>query len=162
MSLERYVENAWLRRELGQEHVAFDGIFIDVAVKREVWGSYSATLPAASPSWLLDQGTRKDHYATSAVASVASAIAGHAGLQAMVELEARPRPAEYVQWKQTDWQFLLRLADDHGGWARSLGSTLELRNSFDTPVPLVFRGEQSLLEFSIEGQLRPGQFSGAH
>ena len=148
--------------ELGQEHVAFDGIFVDVAVTREVWGSYSAKLTAASPSWLLDQGTRKDHYATASVAEVASSIAGHAGLSAAVELAARERPAEYLQWKQTDWQFLLRLADDHGGWIRSLGGTLELRNTFDAAIPLVFRGEQSLLEFAIEGQLRPQQLSGAH
>lgn len=148
--------------ELGQENVAFDGIFVDVAVKREVWGSYSAVLTAASPSWLLDQGTRKAQYNTSAVQNVAATIAGRAGLGAAVALEPRDSPAEYIQWKQTDWQFLLRLADDHGGWVRSLGSTLELRNSFDPAIPLVFRGVQSLLEFSIEGQLRPQQFSGAN
>ena len=141
--------------EDGTETTIFDGIVVEVALRREVWGSYSAVLRGASSSWLIDHSPR---YALFGTASVQS-VAGQLG--ASCELPDQAGPAEYIQYGETNWQFLLRLADDNGGWVRSgLGGT-ELRNSFDPAVPLPFRGELGLLEFSVEGELAPAKVAAA-
>ena len=141
--------------EDGSTHTSFSGIVIDVALKHEVWGSYTCVLRAASTSWLHDRSPRNARFNGSL-----AAIAGNADASSLVP--DKPSPAEYVQYNETDWQFLLRIADDHGGWiSTGLGDT-QVRNSFDAAVPLIFRDHSGLLEFHIEGQLRPAKIAAAH
>ncbi len=138
----------------GTEFVSFRGVVIDVALKREVWGSYSCVLRAASPSWLLDRSTRNAYFPGSL-----SAVAGTMGAASLVP--DKPSPAEYVQFAETDWRFLLRLADDHGGWIRTGVGGTEIRNSFESAVPLIFRDHGGLLEFHIQGELAPAKVAAA-
>ncbi|MGI4853928.1 MAG: phage baseplate assembly protein V [Janthinobacterium lividum] len=141
--------------EDGSQHTSFSGIVIDVALKHEVWGSYTCVLRAASTSWLHDRSPRNARFNGSL-----AAIAGN--VDASSAVPDKPSPAEYVQYNETDWQFLLRVADDHGGWiSTGLGET-EVRDSFDAAVPLIFRDHSGLLEFHIEGQLRPAKIAAAH
>lgn len=141
--------------EDGSTHTSFSGIVIDVALKHEVWGSYTCVLRAASTSWLHDRSPRNARFNGSL-----AAIAGNADASSLVP--DKPSPAEYVQYNETDWQFLLRIADDHGGWiSTGLGDT-QVRNSFDAVVPLIFRDHSGLLEFHIEGELRPAKIGAAH
>lgn len=136
--------------EDGSQHVAFSGTVIDVAITHEVYGSYTCVVRAASDSWLRDRSPRVARFDGSMAAVAAS-------MGASSSVPDKPSPAEYVQYGETDWQFLLRVADDHGGWIRTgLGGT-EILNSFDAPVPLIYRDHYGLLEFHIEGQLRPAK-----
>ena len=136
--------------EDGSQHVAFSGTVIDVAITHEVYGSYTCLVRAASDSWLRDHSPRVARFDGSL-----AAVAGATGASSSVP--DKPSPSEYVQYGETDWQFLLRVADDHGGWIRTgLGDT-EILNSFDSPVPLIYRDHYGLLEFHIEGQLRPAK-----
>ncbi len=141
--------------EDGQEHTAFAGSIIDVQLKHEVWGSYSCTLRAASDSWLMDHARRNTYFGTCSQDSIATSLG------ASSSLTDKPSPAEYVQFGETNWQFLLRLADDHGGWVRSGPGGTELLNAFDTPTPLIFRDHYGLLEFAIEGDLRAAKVAAA-
>lgn len=138
----------------GSEHVSFRGVVVDVALKHEVWGSYSCVLRAASPSWLMDRSLRNAYFPGSL-----SSVAGAMGAQSLVP--DKPSPAEYVQFGETDWRFLLRLADDHGAWIRTGVAGTEVRNSFDEVVPLIFRDHNGLLEFHIEGVLAPAKVAAA-
>ena len=141
--------------EDGTQHVSFRGTVIDVALKHEVWGSYTCVLRAASPSWLRDRSPRNARFDGSL-----SAVAGACG--ASTAVADKPSPAEYVQYNETDWQFLLRIADDHGGWIRAGLDGIEVLNSFDAAVPLIFRDHHGLLEFYIDGQLAPAKVAAAH
>ena len=138
--------------EDGTEHTAFSGIVYDVALTREVWGSYSCVLKAVSRSWLIDQTPRFAHFGTSSLTMVTSQIGAPAGASSL--LPERSSPAEYVQFGESNWNFLLRLADDHGGWIRAGVNGTELRNEFDSPQPLIYRDHYGLLEFSIAGDVR--------
>ncbi len=140
--------------EDGAQHIAFKGTVMDVAVTHEVFGSYTCVVRAASDSWLHDRAPR--------VARFPGSLAAVAGTcSAACTVPDKPTPAEYVQYGETDWQFLLRVADDHGGWIRTALGGTEVRNTFDTAVPLVYRDHYGLLEFHIEGQLRPAKIAAA-
>ena len=141
--------------EDGSEHVGFSGTVIDVALRHEIWGSYTCILRAASASWLSDRTPRNARYKGSL-----AAVAGSVG--AGTTVPDKPTPEEYVQYNETDWRFLLRVADDHGGWIRTALGGTEIRNAFEDAVPLIYRDHHGLLEFHIEGQLRPAKMAAAH
>ena len=144
--------------EDGSEHLIFAGIVIDVAIKVEVWGSYSAVLRAASSSWLMDHSRRNAYFGSASINEVASTV--FPGVACM--LTDRTSPPEYVQMGETNWEFLLRMADDHGGWIRAGLGSLELSNTFDgPPQPLIFRDVHGLLEFWSEGLLGPARIAAA-
>jgi type VI secretion system secreted protein VgrG len=144
--------------EDGSQHTIFSGILYDVALRQEVSGSYTAILRGVSLSWLIDHSERYAYFGTSSINAIASQIGGLAG-GADCSLTDKPSPAEYVQYGETSWQFLLRLADDHEGWIRSGLGSLELRNTFDAPTPLIYRDHRGLLEFFIDGQLGPAKIA---
>ncbi len=146
--------------EDGTEHLIFSGVVIDVALRQEVWGSSTAILRAASTSWLIDRSERNAYFATPSLSSIAPELASRAG-GVSSELDDKAAPAEYIQYGETNWQFLLRLADDHGGWIRTGLGVSELRKSFDDPSPLLFRGELGLLEFFVDGELGPARVAAA-
>ena len=146
--------------EDGTAHTIFSGIVIDVALRQEVWGSYSALLRAASTSWLIDQSERNAYFPTASLGAVAQELTGSAGGFSS-QLAEKTSPAEYMQYGETNWHFLLRLADDHGGWIRTGLGVPELRNTFDAARLLLFRGELALLEFFVDGELGPASMSAA-
>ena len=146
--------------EDGTEHVTFDGIVIDVSLTREIWGSSTAVVQAASPSWAMDRSRRNAYFPTGALASIAGQLAG--GLPLTCELASASPLHEHVQYGETDWRFLLRLADDAGGWVRAGLGSIELQSGFDDPHPLPFRKEGGLLEFFIDGMLPPAKVRAAH
>ncbi len=146
--------------EDGSNHIIFSGVIIDVALKQEVWGSYTALLRAASTSWLIDHSERNTYFATPSLNSIAQQLASRAG-GVSTQLAEKTSPSEYIQYGETNWQFLLRLADDHNGWIRTGLGAPELRNTFDAPRPLLFRGELGLLEFFLDGELGPARVAAA-
>lgn len=146
--------------EDGSEVITFAGVVIDVALKYEIWGSYGCVLQARSSSWLIDHSPRFAHFGTSSLASMAQQLASGAGGASSL-LTEKTGPAEYVQYGETNWRFLLRVADDHGGWVRAGLNGIELLNQFDSAIPLIFRAHEGLLEFSIAGDLHPVRVAAA-
>ncbi len=146
--------------EDGTEHVTFDGIVIDVSLTREIWGSSTAVVQAASPSWAMDRSRRNAYFPTGELASIAGQLAG--GLPLNCALASASPLQEHIQYGETDWRFLLRLADDASGWVRAGLGSIELRSSFDDSHPLPFRKEGGLLEFFIDGTLAPAKVRAAH
>ena len=60
--------------EDGTETTIFDGIVVEVALRREVWGSYSAVLRGASSSWRIDYSPRYALFGTASVQAVAGQL----------------------------------------------------------------------------------------
>ena len=145
--------------EDGTQHNIFEGILFDVALRHEVWGSYGATLRGVSMSWLIDHSQRYAYFGTSSINTIANQLGAAAGVSC--SLDDKTSPAEYVQYGETNWQFLLRLADDHGGWIRAGLGSVELNNTFDAPRPLIYRDHRGLLEFFVEGELGPAKVAAA-
>lgn len=68
----------------GTEHVTFDGIVIDVSLIREIWGSSTAVVRAASPSWIMDRSRRNRYFPATSLAPIAAQLT--AGLPLSCEL----------------------------------------------------------------------------
>jgi type VI secretion system secreted protein VgrG len=147
--------------EEGAEHIHFSGIMYDVRLVYEIWGSYTAHLVAVSNSYLLGITARKQYYADQTLSSIASTIAGRAGLSIDVNA-AGSKALNYVQYGETDFSFLNRIVDDYDAWLRPKQGGVEIFNSFQSGSTLEWSMEGGLVEFSLQGRLAPPAFGGAH
>ncbi len=143
------------------EVVLFDGIVLHVELKYEVWGSFTAKIVGVTRSHKMDLTPHKNYYQEQTLNAIASQLAGNAGLKANVNGPSM-RPLNYVQWAETDFSFLKRLADDYGCWMRPTDQGLEISNQFGDTVDLIWRDEYGLIEFTTRGTLSRPSFNGAH
>jgi uncharacterized protein involved in type VI secretion and phage assembly len=142
------------------EVVIFQGIIVEGERTYEIWGSMGARLRAVTLSYLLDLTPRRAYYYQSTPNDVALRLAGAAGLEWGGSLEGKA--LSYVQLGQTDFDYLVRLADDCEKWIRPTWSGIEVRDSFDGGITLKWREEHGLLEFSVKGSAAPAKFTGSH
>jgi type VI secretion system secreted protein VgrG len=145
----------------GAQSVVFDGFVVDVELTYEVFGSFTAQLEAVTRSYKMDHTPRKAYYLEKNLEQVAKELAGHAGLQCSVTGPSR-KAMNYVQWGESDFDFLNRLVDDYGCWLRPNAQGIEIRNSFQDGTKLQWRDEQGLLTFKTKGTLGQPSFNGAH
>jgi len=147
--------------ENGAESIVFDGFVLDVELVYEVWGSYTAHLVAVTRSYKMDLTPRKAYYLEKTLEQVAKELAAHAKLQSSVKGPSR-KALHYVQWGESDFDFLVRLADDYGCWLRPTAKGFEIFNAFQDGAKLKWRTEHGLLKFGIRGRLSQPSFNGAH
>jgi type VI secretion system secreted protein VgrG len=149
------------------DHVLFDGLLLEVELVYEHSGGYTAFLQGITRSFKMDLTPRHAYYQEMSLADIAARLAGHADLQANVTCQNR-RPLNYVQWGESDFEFLHRLADDHGCWMRPTAQGIEIFDSFQKSddAPKVFwrkeSGENALRGLSVKGVLAPATYNGAH
>ncbi len=145
----------------GVEHIHFAGTVHDVELEYEVWGSYTATLIAVSDSYAMDVTAHKQYYAQKSLSDVASTMAGRDGVAVSVNA-SDTKPLNYVQYGETDFSFLHRIADDHGAWMRPTQGGLEVFDSFQSGTTVQWREEGGLTTFRLRGQRVNPSFSGSH
>jgi uncharacterized protein involved in type VI secretion and phage assembly len=146
------------------ERVLFEGFVLEVELIYELSGSFTALLQGVTDSFKMDVTPRHSYYQEKSLADIATQLAGHSNLQATVTCKDR-RPLNYVQWGESDFEFLHRLADDHGCWIRPCTGGIEILDSFQEGTTVYWRresGEKALRGFSVKGTLAPPAFNGAH
>jgi len=139
----------------------FDGFVLDVKLKSEVYGTWAAKIVGVTRTYMMDLTHRKAYYQEKTLDAIANDLAGKAGLQATVKGPSK-KPLNYVQWGETDFSFLKRLADDYGCWMRPTPQGLEISNQFGDAVDVTWRQEYSLIEFTTQGKLSQPSFNGSH
>ena len=146
-------------------NILFDGFVLEVELVYEHAGGYSAFLQGISRSFKMDLTHRHAYYQEKNLADIASQLAGKAQLQAKVDCKDG-RPLNYVQWGESDFDFLRRLADDHGCWIRPTAQGIEILDKFQESQTLTLswrqESENALRGFSVKGALAPPAFGGAH
>ena len=88
-------------------------------------------------------------------------MAGEDGLNAVVQCADKP-PLNYVQWGESDFVFLRRIADDHGAWMRPSPQGIEIYDSFQDGEQVEWSEEGGLLGFQVTGKLAQPAFNGTH
>ncbi len=146
--------------EGGAEVVVFAGFILEVERTFEIWGSSSARLKGVTLSHLLDLTPRRAYFLRESPQDVAAKIMGDAGLEWTAQLDGGP--LSYLQHGETDFSFLLRLADDDEKWIRPTWTGLEARDSFADGVTVQWRAERGLLGLAVAGRTEPRAFSGWH
>jgi len=139
----------------------FDGFVLEAELEYEIFGSYSAKLVAVTRSYKSDLTPRKAYYLGKTLMQIAEELAGRAGLKITVTHPDR-KPLNYVQWAESDFDFLNRLVDDHGCWLRPTAEGIEIRDAFQDGGELQWREEDGLLKFKTKGRLAQPAFNGAH
>ncbi len=145
--------------ENGRQIVLFDGIVHHAELEFEVTGSYTAWLRGVTRSYKLDQTPQETYFRKKDLKQIAEQLAGDDGLKASVNGPSKPTK-NYVQWGQTDFDFLKQLADDYGCWLRPTKDGVEFYDAFQKGTELQWRGEDGLLKFKIEGRIGPPSFNG--
>src|SRR5947209_12006348 len=67
------------------ENIIFDGFILDVELKYEVFGSYTARLTAVTQSYKMSLTPRKSYFFEKSLKDIASELAAHSGLKAQVQ-----------------------------------------------------------------------------
>lgn len=147
--------------DAGVETIHFTGFVLDVELNYEVWGSYGATLRAVSHSYKLDVTARKQYYSAQTLSAVASIVAGRDGVPVSVSAGGS-KALNYVQYGETDYSFLHRIADDYGAWIRPKDTGMEIQDSFQAGTTLGFRDVDGLISFKLRGSMAPTSYSGSH
>ncbi len=147
--------------EDGASQLHFSGFIYDVALRYEVWGSYTATLLAVSDSYVLDIAAHKQYYAEGTLSSLSGILAGRSGVSIAVNAPAG-KALNYVQYGETDFSFLSRIVDDAGAWLRPCEGGLEVFASFQGGSTLAWRDHQGLTFFTLKARLVQPGFSGSH
>ena len=146
----------------GVEHTHFAGAVQDVTLDYELTGSYMATLRAVSDSYRMDVTAHKQYYQDGTLASVASLLAARHTNTKIAVNTADTKPLNYVQYGETDWNFLHRIVDDHAAWMRPVSGGVEIFDSFQSGTTLEWRTEGNLTNFRLQGRRNNPTFSGAH
>lgn len=147
----------------GAEVPVFDGYVIEAELTYEISGSYEARLTAVTRSYFMDQTPRTAYYEQMDVQGVAKKLIDADGLQQKTStIDVSGQTRDFIQWGETDWNFLKRIADDCEGWIRPTGGGIEILDSFQNGDKLNWRDEHSLLQFKTRGKLSSAGFNGAH
>jgi type VI secretion system secreted protein VgrG len=143
------------------EQIVFDGFVLDVELIYEITGSYTAKIMAVTKSYKLDVTEQHRYYLAKTLKDIATDLTGEDGLSAKIQC-ADKRALNYVQYGETDFDFLRRLADDHGCWMRPSATGIEILDSFQPGTDLEWRAEGGLLGFAAKATLGQPSFNGAH
>lgn len=83
--------------------------------------------------------------------STLTSIAGKFGVRIVGALRREPVPFDHVQWGETEFAFLKRLADEHGGFLVTSGAQPEIRTEFQDQGWMLTWGD-TLLEVSARAR----------
>lgn len=150
--------------ENGDEKPIFDGFVLEVELVYELSSAYTVMIQAVTKSYTMAVTERHAYYTGKKLADLAQQLAQNAGLKAEVKCTDR-RPLNYVQWGESDFEFLRRIVDDHGCWMRPSKDGIEIYDSFQKGTKVQWQKAHeanALLNFSLKGTLSPPSFNGAH
>ncbi|HLL81430.1 MAG TPA: phage baseplate assembly protein V [Longimicrobium sp.] len=161
--LERLLDAAvtvTLTDETG-EHAAFAGQVVGGTQGHLLNAGSRFRLEAASRSIAMQMHRDMDVFENMAYTDVARRLASDAGLQLTVgEARAGERYPYLQQSGETDWEFLVRIADENGCWVRPVAGGLELRSGFDDRAWELLWGA-NLLALSTRCRLANPGYKGA-
>jgi Rhs element Vgr protein len=144
--------------------IIFDGFVFDVELLYERSGAYSVMLQGVTHSYKMSVTERHAYYAEMKLADMAQKLAQNVQLKASVQC-SDGRPLNYVQWGESDFEFLRRVADDHGCWIRPSKDGIEIFDKFQKGTTLAWQdidAPDHLTSFSLKGTLSPPSFDGSH
>ncbi len=137
---------------------------LEVELVYELSSAYTVVVQAVSNSYKMAVTERHAYYSGKSLGDMAQQLAQAAGLKAQVQCKDR-QPLNYVQWGESDFDFLRRVADDHGCWMRPSKDGIEIFDSFQKGTKVQWQKAHeanALLNFSLKGRLTPPSYNGAH
>ena len=149
--------------ELGSELPIFSGLVWKAEMVFELHGDFIARLRGVTNSYKLQLTPEEDYFFKKSLPEVADKIIKEDGLKLDFNADGQFAKMNYVQWGESDFDFLLRIADDQGCLLRPTPKGVEIRRGFaDTGLVLRWHDEYGVINFSIAGELGQPTFDGTY
>jgi type VI secretion system secreted protein VgrG len=146
----------------GSETNIFEGFVLQGKLEYELQGDYLARLRGVTKSYLLQLTPEEDYFLKNNLQEVAQKVVKEDGLELQFNATGEMARMSYVQWEETDFDFIKRIADDQGCFVRPTAKGIEIRKGFeDLGHTLRWHDEYGLLKFTLEGSLGQPSFDGA-
>ncbi|MBO0722505.1 MAG: hypothetical protein J2P41_16900, partial [Blastocatellia bacterium] len=147
--------------ELTSEMPIFSGLVWRAELVFELHGDFIARLRGVTNSYKLQLTPEEDYFYKKTLPEVADKIIKADGLKLDFNADGQFPKMNYVQWDESDFDFLLRIADDQGCLIRPTPQGIEIRRGFsDNGLILRWHAEYGLITFSLSGELGQPAFDG--
>jgi type VI secretion system secreted protein VgrG len=146
--------------EKGETPFQFAGLVTQVESSRLNGHMGDVIVSGFSPTLLMDNGSHSNSWEKQALKNIAVDVCGHFPanlLSPRIQPSNNETFAYTVQYKETAWQFLNRLAATYGEWLYYDGKSLSLGAPKAKTADLIFGA--NLSQFTMALQARPASFS---
>jgi type VI secretion system secreted protein VgrG len=137
----------------------FLGLVTEIATQKFNGYHGDIVISGSSPTLLLDSAPHCKSWERKALKNIVSDVSNvfSGGVLSKVKPKSNETLAYTVQYKETAWQFINRLAANYGEWLYYNGKELVFGESEGESEDLVFGS--TLQDFSLSMHLRPGSYS---
>jgi type VI secretion system secreted protein VgrG len=150
-----------IRDEDRSEVTLFDGFVLEGGLEYELYGYFVAKLRGVTRSYLLQLTPEEDYFYKKTLREVAAKVVQEDGLELEFNAYGEVVRMNYVQWGETDFDFIKRIADDEGCFLRPTARGIEIRRGFrDVGLTLRWHDEYGLLKFALKGGLGQPSYDG--
>jgi type VI secretion system secreted protein VgrG len=140
----------------------FSGLVAEAELEYELHGDFVARLRAVTKSYLLQLTPGEEYFLKKTLREVAEKVVREEGLELEYNADGASSRMNYVQWGESGFDFIRRIADDQGCFIRPTSGGIEVRHGFhDASLSLRWHDEYGLIQFSLKGRLGQPSFSGA-
>src|SRR5262245_47607650 len=132
----------------------FTGLALEAEMEYELHGGFVARVRGVTNSYKLQLTPEEDYFYGATLKEVAEKVIGEDKLELQFNVDGECAKMNYVQWGESDFDFIRRIADDQGCFMRPTPGGVEIRRGFeDTGQTLRWHEEHGLSRFSIKGRL---------
>jgi type VI secretion system secreted protein VgrG len=147
--------------EDGSEFTLFKGFVLEAELEYALHDTYRVRISGVTKSYKLQLTPEENYFYNQTLQEVAAKVIAEDGLELSFDVKGELKRMNYVQWGDTDFDFIKRLADDEGCFLRPTDEGLEIRRGFeDVGRTLQWHVEGGLLKFSLKGKLGQPSFDG--
>ena len=147
--------------EFISEVTIFSGLVLEGELDYELHGDFVARVRAVTKSYMLQLTPEEDYFLKKTLPEVADKVIKKDGLKLDFNADGEMARMNYVQWGETDFDFIKRIADDQGCFMRPTPEGVEIRKGFkNAGLTLRWHDEYGLMKFSLKGKLGQPAFDG--
>ena len=148
--------------EFTSELPMFSGLVLEAEMEYELHGNFVARLRGVTQSYKLQLTPEEDYFYKQNLKEVAQKVIGEDKLELQFNADGECPQMNYVQWGESDFDFLKRIADDQGCFLRPTFTGIEIRRGFeDSGLSLQWHNEYGLMNFKLSGRLGQPAFNGS-
>lgn len=148
--------------ESGAKVSIFTGLALEAEMVYGFRRDFVARVRGVSQSYKLQLTPEEGYFFKMDLEKVAKKILDDDKLELQYNVKGKCAEMNYVQWGESDFDFIRRIADDQGCFMRPTPKGVEIRRGFEGPGQTVrWHDEHGLLSFSIKGRLGQPSFDGS-
>jgi len=147
--------------KFGAEVPIFTGMALEAELEYEFRRGFVARVRGVTQSYKLQLTPEENYFYQQNLQQVASKIFDEDKVELQFNVNGECSKMNYVQWDESDFDFVRRIADDQGCFMRPTAKGVEIRRGFeDTGQTMRCSDEHDLIKFSIKGRLGQPAFNG--